>query len=107
VVIPLITVGRLNNIRSFTRYLDRFAGIENGISKEVVVLPCDSKSGAFSCCGDSGSAVVDGKGRLVGLITGGSGDTEVSDCTYVTSISFILKRMREMGIKANLFPSLT
>jgi hypothetical protein len=102
-----LTVGRLNNIRSFTRYLDRFAGIENGISKEVVVLPRDSKLGAFSCCGDSGSAVVDGKGRLVGLITGGSGDTEVSDCTYVTSISFILKRMREMGIKANLFPSLT
>lgn len=59
------------------------------ISKEIAVLPCTSKSGAFPAPSDSGSVVFDGKGRLAGLITGGnSGDTEVSDCTYLISIIY-------------------
>jgi hypothetical protein len=76
------------------------------MSKEVTVLPCNSKSGAFSRPGDSGSAVVDGKGRFAGLLVGGAGVTEVFDCTYLTSINFLLKRMLEHGLKANLYPSL-
>jgi hypothetical protein len=99
-----LTVGRLNTIRSLTRYY--FKGEPGEVSKEVTVLPRDSKSGAFSIPGDSGSAVVDGKGRLAGLLTGGAGATPVSDCTYVTSINFLLKRMALYGLKANLSPSL-
>ena len=104
-----LTVGRLNNVRSFTRYLGNYAGVEDhdAISKEVVVLPRDSKSGDFSVRGDSGSAVVDGEGRLAGLITAGSGVSEDFDCTYITSINFLLKRMHELHIKPNLFPALT
>ena len=99
-----LTVGRLNNLRSFTRvYLK---GQSGQMSKEVAVLPRNTKSGAFSGPGDSGSAVVDGKGRLAGLLTGGAGVTEVFDCTYLTSINFLLKRMLEHGLKANLYPSL-
>ena len=99
-----LTVGRLNTIRSFTRvYVKDQPG---QVSKEIAVLPRNSTSGAFSTPGDSGSAVIDGKGRLAGLLTGGSGSTEESDFSYITSIHFLCKRMLEHGIKANLSPSL-
>ncbi|OIW22228.1 hypothetical protein CONLIGDRAFT_687744 [Coniochaeta ligniaria NRRL 30616] len=75
-----LTVGRLNDIRSF--------------------------SGAFSAPGDSRSAVVDGKRRVCGILTGGDEATDVSDITVVTSINFILKRLGEHGIKANILPTL-
>ena len=98
-----LTVGRLNGIRSFTRYYSK--GLPSQMSKEVAVLPRNSKSGPFSANGDSGSAVIDGKGRLAGLLTGGAGVSELSDVTYVTSINFLQKRMLEHGLHANFFPS--
>jgi hypothetical protein len=64
-----LTVGRANNVFSFTR---RYFG-DSRVSKEWAILPFDSKSGAFSEKGDSGSVVVDGAGRIGGLLTGGSG----------------------------------
>ncbi|KAK7448145.1 hypothetical protein VKT23_013904 [Stygiomarasmius scandens] len=96
-----LTVGRLNTIRSFTRLSK---GQE---SKEIAVLPRNSNSGLFSKPGDSGSVVVDGKGRIAGLLTSSAGVSDVSDCTYVTSINFIMKRMRERDLKANLSPIIT
>jgi hypothetical protein len=98
-----LTVGRLNTIRSFTRYY--FKGEAGQMSKEVTVLPRNSESGAFSKPGDSGSAVIDGKGRLAGLLTGGAGVMDRSDCTYVTSINFLRERMLLHGLKADFFPS--
>ncbi|KAF8333698.1 hypothetical protein F5887DRAFT_993030 [Amanita rubescens] len=82
-----LTVGQLNTMRSFARYYfdDEFHLPKDDVSlmmsKEVSVLPRNSKSGPFSEPGDSGSSVVDGKGRIAGLMTGGAGDTNVSDCT--------------------------
>jgi len=109
-----LTVGRLNTIRSFTRYYleDEFGTLsredEVGImSKEVAVLSRNSESGPFSKVGDSGSSVVDGKGRIAGLLTGGAGVSDSSDCTYVTSINFLRERMAKHGLEANFFPSLT
>ena len=99
-----LTVGRLNTIRSFTRVY--FKGQPGQISKEVAVLSHSSKSAAFSAPGDSGSAVVDGKGRFAGLLTGGAGVTEAFDCTYLTSINFLLQRMLKHNLRANLAPSL-
>ena len=101
-----LTVGRLNTVRSFTRLY--FEGKPDQMSKEVSVLPRNSKAGAFSTVGDSGSAVVDGQGRLAGLIIGGAGATDVSDsdCTYITSINFIVKQMLKYGFKADLDPTL-
>lgn len=29
---------------------------------------------------------------------------DVSDCTFVTSINFLLKRLKSFGIEANVFP---
>ena len=105
-----LTVRRLNTIRSFARYYfdDELHLPKDDVgfmSKEVTVLPRNSKSGPFSEPGDSGSCVVDGKGRIAGLMTGGAGNTDVSDCTYITSINFIRERMEMHGIHANFFPS--
>ncbi|CCM06263.1 uncharacterized protein FIBRA_08513 [Fibroporia radiculosa] len=97
------TVGRLNTIRAFVRVYGN--GIANEMSKEVCVLPRNPKSGPFSVCGDSGSVVIDGIGRICGILTGGvQGTTDVSDCTFITSINFLLKRLAAFGIKANIFP---
>ena len=103
-----LTIGRLNTIRSCCRVY--FEGQPGQVSKEVSVLPRNSENSelcASSEPGDSGSAVVDDKGRLAGLLTGGAGDTSIFDCTYLTSINFLLKRMLEYGLKANLYPSLS
>ncbi|KAL4077479.1 hypothetical protein J3A83DRAFT_4185865 [Scleroderma citrinum] len=100
-----LTIGRLNTIRSFTRA--HIQGQPGQMSKEVTILPHNTRSGAFSEPGNSGSAVIDGKGRLAGLLMGGAGVTDMFDCTYITSISFIRKRMLGHSLKANLSPSLT
>ncbi|KAK7030280.1 hypothetical protein VNI00_014297 [Paramarasmius palmivorus] len=87
-----LTIGRANNIISYTRQG------EGDISKEWAILPFDSKSGAFAAKGDSGSVVVDGRGRIGGLLTGGAGLT-CSDITYATPITFLLKRLAEHGLE--------
>ncbi|KAF8874766.1 hypothetical protein CPB84DRAFT_559798 [Gymnopilus junonius] len=97
-----LTVGRLNTIRALTR--EYFQGQPGKMSKEVCVLPRNSKSGPFSARGDSGSAVIDGVSRVCGILTGGDGATDVSDCTFVTSINFLLKRLMSFGIDANINP---
>ena len=95
-----ITVGRLNTIRAFTR--EYFKGKPGKTSKEMSVLPRNSKSGQFTYRGDPGSVVVDGKGRVCGILTGGDGATEVSDVTFVTSINFLIKRLADYGFNANI-----
>ncbi|KAH8110516.1 hypothetical protein DFH11DRAFT_773107 [Phellopilus nigrolimitatus] len=96
-----LTVGRLNTIRSFVREPSKV--IPSGVSREVAALPRNSKSGAFSEPGDSGAMVVDAVGRICGILTGGDG-AAVTDCTFVTSINFLLKRLHTFGFKANIFP---
>ena len=94
-----ITAGCLNTICSFTK---NYMGLSKEVSMEVVVLPRDSKSGAFSESGDSGAAVSDSDGRVAGMITGGARNSEGFDCTYFTSINFLLERMAQHGLQANL-----
>ena len=50
------------------------------------MLPRNSRSGPFSKGGDSGSIVVNGTGQVAGLLTGGAGVTDISDCTYLDPI---------------------
>jgi len=69
------------------------------------VLPRTSKSGPFSEGGDSGAAVINGWGAVAGMLTGGDGASGVSDCTYVTPITFLLERLEEFGFSANIFPT--
>ena len=65
-----LTVGRDNEIYSYARnYYDGKAET----SKEWAILPLDLKSCAFSEKDDSGFLIVDGLGRIGGLLTGGAG----------------------------------
>ena len=68
------------------------------------MLPHTSKSGAFSEDGDSGAAVINGWGVVVGILTGGGGSSKVSDCMYVTPIAFLLECLEALGFHANIFP---
>jgi hypothetical protein len=53
------------------------------------ILPYDNDPGAFSEGGDSGSMIVSGTGEFGGLLTGGSGKTELSDITYATPMYWL------------------
>ena len=97
-----LTIGRANNILSFTRTY--FGDNDCGVSKEWAILPFDSKSGAFSEKGDSGAVVVDGRGRIGGLLTGGGGQTESMDVSYVTPIEFVMRAIRSNKSLANVYP---
>ncbi|KAH8981224.1 hypothetical protein EDB86DRAFT_447202 [Lactarius hatsudake] len=105
-----LTVGCANNVFSYAR---KYLGDNNiGISKEWAVLPFDAWTGGshdfsakdFSAKGDSGSVVVDGAGRIGGLITCGAGKTDSIDVTYVTPIGFILKTIRNNKSLARCYP---
>ncbi|KAK7447030.1 hypothetical protein VKT23_014243 [Stygiomarasmius scandens] len=100
-----LTIGRANNIFSYTR---NYFGDDNAsISKEWAILPFNSKSGPFSDKGDSGSVIVDGLGRIGGLITSGAGLKDTPDVTYATPVNFLLKRMQQHGLEPDLNPVLT
>ncbi|KZP24239.1 hypothetical protein FIBSPDRAFT_736125 [Athelia psychrophila] len=86
------TVGRANGLESFTRYYSEY-GIEH-ISIEIAVLPYDKKRGKFSDAGDSGSIVLARDGRIVGILTGGRGDTEETDITYITPYWWIEEQIK-------------
>ena len=76
-----LTVGRAATFVSYTRkYLS-----DNGIavSEELTILPFDGSSGAFSAKGDSGSVVIDGAGRVIGILTYSCDATDSADITYM------------------------
>ncbi len=59
-------MGRANDVVS---YVGHYEDDTNGkTSKEWAILSRDSSSGTFSAKGDSGSVIVDGLGRIDGLI---------------------------------------
>jgi hypothetical protein len=64
------------------------------------IINYDSESEVFSEPGDSGSVIADIRGRIGGMLTGGSGKTKSSDMTYATPFWWLLER-----IKANGFPN--
>ena len=100
-----LTIGRGNNVFSFVRHY--FKDKEPQTSKEWPVLSYDEKSNAFSGQGDSGAVVVDGRGRIGGIITSGGGDTDDFDITYATPIEFLLQRIASQFPNAHLNPVLT
>ena len=92
------TIGRANGTFSIVR--DYFKDMSiNQTSMEWGIINYDSKSEVFSETGDSGSVIADIRGRIGGMLTGGSGKTNSSDMTYATPFWWLLQR-----IKANRFP---
>jgi len=93
------TIGRANGVFSIVR--DYFNDMSvNQTSMEWGIINYDSKSEVFSKRGDSGAIIADIRGRIGGMLTGGSGKTESSDMTYATPFWWLLGR-----IKANGFPN--
>jgi hypothetical protein len=78
-----ITIGRASGMMSFVR--EYFPSGKHETFIQLAIYPYDQKDGAFSAPGDSGSIIVDpNTRRIVGLLTGGAGNTEDTDVTYVT-----------------------
>ncbi|KAH9983972.1 hypothetical protein BJV77DRAFT_1146038 [Russula vinacea] len=62
------------------------------------------KSGVFSTLGSSGSIIVDGRGRIGGLLTGGAGK-ESLDISYATPFSWLFPRNKNSGLPgAHFYP---
>ncbi|KAF8552333.1 hypothetical protein OG21DRAFT_1535374 [Imleria badia] len=93
------TIGRANGVFSIVRDYFNDPSI-NQTSMEWGIINYDSKSEVFSKAGDSGSIIADIRGRIGGMLTGGSGKTESSDMTYATPFWWLLER-----IQANGFPN--
>jgi len=88
-----VTIGRATGIESFVR-----EG-EDKTSMAVTVYPYSHRDGPFSARGDSGSIIVDGRGRIVGLLIGGVGATGDFDVTYLTPYFWIEEHIK------NAFPT--
>ena len=96
-----VTMGKVLKAIAYVR--KHITGHETVVSKELAVIPLDKESGPFSAKGDSGAVVVDGMGRIAGIITGGGGATDSFDVTYVTPIDFILEVIHQCKVLANAF----
>ena len=97
-----ITIGRGTGIESFVREYHDY-GIKS-TSTEIAIYPYKHKDGAFSSPGDSGSIVVNGLGRIVGLLTGGSGTTDSTDVTYVTPYFWVQEQIKKAFPNSYLYP---
>ncbi|KAJ3485231.1 hypothetical protein NLI96_g5104 [Meripilus lineatus] len=80
------TIGWLNGLESLVTRRYGLNGQHTFTSTETTVVPYGgSRLGAFSEDGDSGSLILDRKGRIVGLLTGGGGLTNRTDVTFATA----------------------
>lgn len=97
-----VTFGRTTGLESFVRRTD-----DEGaqlVTTEVGVLSYSHKLAPFSGHGDSGSLVVDGHGRIVGLLHGGTGVPDAVDVTYLTPYFWLEERIRAAMPGAQLYP---
>lgn len=97
------TIGRGTGMKSFVRDCLR-DGTEQ-TSLELAVLGCD-ESAAFSDRGDSGACIVDGKGRVAALLTGGYGQADAAtDITYGTPFENLWERILAKFPDAHFYPT--
>jgi hypothetical protein len=82
-----VTIGRTTGIMSFVR--EYFEDGTHETSMELAIYPYGHKDGAFSAPGDSGSIIADGRGRIVGLLTGGAGRKDSTDVTYASPFFWV------------------
>jgi len=92
-----LTLGRANEISSFTRTY--FTDTPPKKALEWVICPYDSKYPPFAAPGDSGAAIVDCRGRLGGIVTGGHDNL---DLTYATPAFSILDSLKSHGFKVTI-----
>ena len=93
-----LTVGRATGMESFVRDDDT-----KEESTELAIYNYNKKSGVFSAKGDSGSLIVDGLGRMVGLLHSGTSKAGLeADVTYATPIWWLWPRIKAKYPHADL-----
>lgn len=98
-----VTIGRATGIMSFVR--EYFEDAAHKTSMELAIYPYSNKDGAFSALGDSGSIIADGKGRIVGYLTGGAGQADSTNVTYATPFYWLFdERIKKHFPNAYLSP---
>ena len=97
-----VTLGRATGIESFVREYKDYA--IHSTSRQIAVYPYSNKDGAFSAPGDSGSVVGDANHRIVGMLTGGAGQTDSTDVTYVSAYASLNERIKQAFPHSYLFP---
>ncbi|KAF8903510.1 hypothetical protein CPB84DRAFT_1845802 [Gymnopilus junonius] len=95
------TIGRVTGMESFTRKFNEY-GIKKTVM-EIAVLPYGSTHGPFSAPGDSGSIVLDRKGRILRMLNGGAGSIDKTDITYLTPYSYIEKDIKKYFPRSILY----
>jgi hypothetical protein len=90
------TLGRANGIFPIVR--DYFSDMSiHQTSMEWRIINYNSESDVFSEPCDSGSIIAEIRGRIGGVLTGGSGKTKTSDMTYATPFGWLLERIQASG----------
>ncbi|KAJ3774683.1 hypothetical protein FB446DRAFT_843788 [Lentinula raphanica] len=97
------TIGRITGMDSFARNNNGY-GIKE-VSMEIAVLPYGNTNtnGPFSAQGDSGSIVLDRKGRIVGMVNGGAGTINRTDVTYLTPYSYLDQEIKKHSRNSSLY----
>ncbi|KAG6818780.1 hypothetical protein H0H93_001823 [Arthromyces matolae] len=96
------TIGRASALESIVR--EEYGGVKC-ISRHLAIYRYDSKDGPFSAVGDSGAVVVDGSGRIAGMITGGSGKADEFDVTYATPFWWLEQQIKQAFPDCFLYPA--
>lgn len=109
-----LTFGIVNEVKSVTRSLELKEKSQKSEAWEICVInPVTASTRSegrtqtvFSATSDSGAAVWDLDGRVLGILGGGLGQSEEdggrADTTYVTSIDRIIQDLATSGITATL-----
>ncbi|KAH6902436.1 hypothetical protein BKA70DRAFT_1435169 [Coprinopsis sp. MPI-PUGE-AT-0042] len=98
------TFGWVNGLKTLARHRN-----VNGTffdSRELTIIPYNDYSGSFSGRGDSGSAIFDRKGRVVGMMTSASQGVNLEriDLTYATPFYELESRIKEVFPDCFLYP---
>jgi hypothetical protein len=94
-----VTIGRATGCLSLTNDQNEVE------ATEWAVYNYNYKSGVFSDHSDSGSIIVDGLGRIGGLLTSGNGTTVTSDVTYATPMWWLWPRIKKHFPNAHFNPT--
>ncbi|KAH6902434.1 hypothetical protein BKA70DRAFT_1520761 [Coprinopsis sp. MPI-PUGE-AT-0042] len=97
------TFGWVNGLKTLVRYRIKDTFFD---SRELTVIPYTNDDQSFSGPGDSGSAVLDRKGRVVGMITSGTEGVRTKvDLTYATPFHELESRIKEVFPESSLYPA--
>lgn len=102
-----LTMGRASGIGSFVRYQNSDSDVAPTTAMELAIHPSSREDGPFSGGGDSRSAIVDGRGRIVGILTGGTGTMPTTDITYATPYYWLDQRIKDAYPGFHLYPIVT